>query len=411
MATTSTVFIIYNTAGVPIAAIQPETLNGPSTGAVQQSSDLDLFGLGYPAWGAFSDQNDYRLLQNFACPQSVTNPSPVQPMGSAELGAGNGINAPIVGQLWYNTTNNSLYVYTAANQFEPTAGTAVYTGSQPTNPMLGNLWYNAAIPQLEVYNGTAFVSVAALYLPLAGGTLTGALSMSNNQIHNVQNPTAASDAATKQYVDTVASGSGAGVFVPIAGNAAQPMTGTLYLDAGLILNAAGITCNTNIVINAGALTINSPPSGIAINANGRITNITTSTTSDAVNATYGDTRWLNKLAGGTVAGVTTFTSPVTIPLTPTASTQAASKGYVDSAIATVTAEIPTTIVKGGNTGTLTGNATHTITFPTPFPHACLSVVLQPVSGEATYAIISQSASGFEMNIGATETYNWIAVGN
>ena len=251
-------------------------------------------------------------------------------MGEAELGAGNGVNLPLVGQLWYNTTNNQLYVYNSSNAWESTTGTVVYIGAAPTNPTLGALWYNAAIPQLEIYNGSAFVSVAALYLPLSGGTMTGAFSMGNNQIHNLLNPTAAQDAATKQYVDTVAGGSGAGIFVPIAGGT---MTGTLTLNAGTILNNSGITLNSaNIVMNTGSLTIISPPSGIAINANGRVANVTTSGLTDAVNATYGDTRWLNTATGGSVTGATTFTQPVTVPLTPTVSTQAASKGYVDSSL-------------------------------------------------------------------------------
>lgn len=43
-------------------------------------------------------------------------------------------------------------------------------------------------------------------LPLAGGTMTGAINMGSNQIHSVTDPSSAQDAATKNYVDTVASG-------------------------------------------------------------------------------------------------------------------------------------------------------------------------------------------------------------
>lgn len=44
--------------------------------------------------------------------------------------------------------------------------------------------------------------IAALYLPLAGGTMGGALNMGANQINDVADPTSAQDAATKNYVDT-----------------------------------------------------------------------------------------------------------------------------------------------------------------------------------------------------------------
>ncbi len=44
------------------------------------------------------------------------------------------------------------------------------------------------------------------FLPLAGGTMSGAINMGANQINNMTDPTLAQDAATKNYVDTVASG-------------------------------------------------------------------------------------------------------------------------------------------------------------------------------------------------------------
>src|SRR5665213_2375684 len=180
-ATANTVFIIYDTAGQPIAAIQPNTLNGP--GGVQQSSDLSMFGLGYVLWGQASDENDYRILENFACPQSVLNPIPVQQMGVAELGAGNGVNTPIVGQLWFNTTTQSMYVFTSAGW--TVASISVVSTAQPLIPSQGQLWYNTAIPQLEVWNGTAWASVAALYIPIGGGTVTGPINMSGNNITDV----------------------------------------------------------------------------------------------------------------------------------------------------------------------------------------------------------------------------------
>lgn len=39
------------------------------------------------------------------------------------------------------------------------------------------------------------------YLPLSGGTMTGAVNMGSNKITNVGTPTVSSDVATKQYVD------------------------------------------------------------------------------------------------------------------------------------------------------------------------------------------------------------------
>jgi hypothetical protein len=44
------------------------------------------------------------------------------------------------------------------------------------------------------------------FLPLVGGTMTGGINMGGNQINNMADPTLAQDAATKHYVDAVASG-------------------------------------------------------------------------------------------------------------------------------------------------------------------------------------------------------------
>lgn len=186
----NTVFIINNTVGTPIAAIQPNTLNGP--GGVQQSSDLAMFGLGYATWGQASDENDFRLLENFACPQSVINPSPVQPMGEAELGAGNGINVPLVGQLWFNTTAQAMYVNTATGWQTITLHSIVVpSGAVNPSPVpsIGALFFNTGSNQLLISNGLVFESIAANYLPLAGGTMTGDINMGNNNIVAANNVT------------------------------------------------------------------------------------------------------------------------------------------------------------------------------------------------------------------------------
>ena len=57
-----------------------------------------------------------------------------------------------------------------------------------------------AINDDEAFNTTLTNSIATK-LPKAGGTMTGAIAMSNNKITGLGTPTAAADAATKQYVD------------------------------------------------------------------------------------------------------------------------------------------------------------------------------------------------------------------
>lgn len=111
----TTIYIIDNTAGDENDqfSIQPRTFNGP--GGIQTSTDLTLYGNGAPDWGERFNENFYRLLENFACPEKIgVSPPEPQTEAPAELGSGYGINNPIRGQLWYNTTDQSMYVYTGS---------------------------------------------------------------------------------------------------------------------------------------------------------------------------------------------------------------------------------------------------------------------------------------------------------
>lgn len=416
----NTVFIIYDTAGTPIAAIEPNTYNGP--GGVQQSSDLSLFGLGYATWGQASDQNDFRLLENFACPQSILNPSPVQPMGTAELGSGNGINAPTVGQLWFNTTAQEMYVYT-----EPSQGTFVWAtvsnpvivaqsglaANAPASASVGQLYYATDLAQLEVFNGTSWNSVAAKYLPLAGGTMTGAFSMGMNQIHNVANPSAPYDAVNLQYMQSAISGVGAGVFVPLAGGT---MTGQLTMSStGIVLNSGSITTNTgNVTLNTGTLTINSPPSGIAMTANGRILNVTTSGGTDAASSNYGDGRWLIKSTGTsqTVSGPINFTGTTTFAVVGSGSLGATGYWKIPGGPMFMWGTIPA----NGSTQPVDFN----ITFSPNFPSACTYVGVttnrsvasrgQAIDGSNFATNISTSGCTVTIDYTGTDTSHWFAIG-
>ena len=49
---------------------------------------------------------------------------------------------------------------------------------------------------------TTITNSIATKLPLAGGTMSGVISMGTNKITNAGDPTAAQDVATKNYVDT-----------------------------------------------------------------------------------------------------------------------------------------------------------------------------------------------------------------
>ena len=124
--------------------IGPGELNGP--GGLAQDSDLELYGFGAIKWGEGVNQNQYRQLENNACPEKVAGdflkgtddpdgfvagtgsfvPNAGSPRNGAvpkdmyDLGIGNGITEALIGQLWYNTTQQVLY------NFEPAGWTTVF---------------------------------------------------------------------------------------------------------------------------------------------------------------------------------------------------------------------------------------------------------------------------------------------
>ena len=106
------------------------------------------------------------------------------------------------------------------------AGKPVTLGQDPTAPL------HAATKQY-VDSRVASVPVAN-YLPLAGGTLTGFLTLHAN-------PTAALHAVTKQYVDAAITG-GTGAYLPLSGGT---LTGPLNMTPHA-LTVGTITCTSDI---------------------------------------------------------------------------------------------------------------------------------------------------------------------
>lgn len=113
------------------------------------------------------------------------------------------------------------------------------------------------------------------YLPLAGGTMTGAINMGGQSLTNLATPSANTDAATKKYVDDAISG---GI---------TPPTGDYLPLTGGQMNG-NIDMNNNRITSIGAPTANN----------------------DAVNKQYVDTKTNNylPLAGGTMSGILNMNS-------------------------------------------------------------------------------------------------------
>lgn len=180
-------------------------------------------------------------------------------------------SAPYNGQLWVDTATNPpvLKVYNGASftvvSFIPGSSVATSPNSTaPSSPALGQLWLDTSQTpdELKVYDGAAFVRVdplgitdtaaaakylqitaaASTYLALAGGTLTGNLTLTGN-------PTSTNMASNKGYVDTQIAAIPAATDLTPAGtviHSARSTAPTGYLKA----NGAAISRSTFSVLFA-----------------------------------------------------------------------------------------------------------------------------------------------------------------
>jgi hypothetical protein len=97
------------------------------------SSDLTLIGKNFSGFGESLNENLVKLLENFA---NSTSPA-----------------RPIRGQMWFDTTENKLKVYTGTG-FVPVSSATIST-FQPTSLGIGDLWYNSTDKQLYFFDGVS----------------------------------------------------------------------------------------------------------------------------------------------------------------------------------------------------------------------------------------------------------------
>ena len=118
-------------------------------GVVNTQTDLSFIGKGYAGYGEVIAENFLHLLENFA---NTTAPS-----------------KPIQGQLWYDSTDARLKVY-SGSAFVPAGGNVPYQSAAPSALATGDLWVDSDTGQLYFYNGTSSVLVGP---PSSTGTTNG----------------------------------------------------------------------------------------------------------------------------------------------------------------------------------------------------------------------------------------------
>lgn len=128
-------YTLFKTNGVKLTVIEDGKLN--------LSTDLQLVGKNYAGYGQVVNENFVKLLENFSDGNPPAN--------------------PLTGQIWYDSLNKRIKVYTGTkwNQYLST----VISPNRPVDLANGEFWFDSATLRLYIKNRDSFVLIG----PSAGG--------------------------------------------------------------------------------------------------------------------------------------------------------------------------------------------------------------------------------------------------
>lgn len=116
------------------------------------STSITLIGKNYVGYGAFLNQNFAKLLENFSNANAPAN--------------------PLTGQIWWDSAQKSLKVYTGTswkNLASSTVGTAA-----PSSPATGDQWFDTSVGQLKAWDGSAWLTIGPSFT--SGQGVSGAIA-------------------------------------------------------------------------------------------------------------------------------------------------------------------------------------------------------------------------------------------
>lgn len=306
-------YTITKTNGTTLGTILDGTIDTTHT-------SLTLIGRNYANYGQIVVNDFVHLLENFAYSTSPNN--------------------PIVGQLWWDTTNNVLKVYSAnpttSIPFWKIVGGATAQGTAPLTVIAGDFWLNTATQQLYIYNGTTPYDEAGWILVGPQRNNSGAVWEQISDGINYHDVVSIKLDGVRTAIIS------ADTFVP---NITIP--GITQINAGWTMSTADTIWGTanvasylgtqpaanywrNNINNSGTGTLNIlNNSGITIGSSGQLTlntsgntvNITNNMTNGNINLSNENTNWL------VVNGVA---NTIEVASNPTTALGIATKQYVDN---------------------------------------------------------------------------------
>jgi hypothetical protein len=339
-----------------------------SDGTIDTSTDLVLIGKNYAGYGEFLNENYVKLLENFA---NTSAPS-----------------SPLAGQMWWDTSNNLLKVYTGSAFKTVSSSTA--SATTPTGSVTGDLWWDTTNGQLKVYNGSSFTTIGPAFT--SGSGTSGAI------VEVVADSGASDHVVVKLYVSNVVVGT---VSKDTEFTPQSALSGFTTIKPGIQLSSTvtgaklqgtatdadalgGVAAANYLRSNA-----NDSTSGVlsVLNDTGLVVGVDsdlTITINGSSNPVFTNTNTNGDivLAPDGTGTVNVSSKKISSLATPTAGTDAATKAYVDSSVSSGVAvylplaggtmagpiNLGTNSITNGGTitatnlvGTLTGNVTGNLT--------------------------------------------------